>query len=101
MATNECMLDVTTNMFAYFYSSCGGIYGTTALIWGTSVVPKGFKMLFIDIFSVLIEFSSCKLNENITSPLKMSGQCRLKNICYRGNQALPGRQKGGEMGQKC
>ena len=31
----------------------------------------------------------------------MSGQCGLKNIRYRGNQALPGGQKGGEMGPKC
>ena len=31
----------------------------------------------------------------------MCGQCALKNIRYRGNQALPGGQKVGEMGPEC
>ena len=54
------------------------------------MVPKGFQILFIDISSTLIESTS----------RNMPGQCGLRNICYRGNKALPVGSKRGRNGAK-
>ena len=39
--------------------------------------------------------------KHYVSSLQLSRKFALKNIRYRGNHALPGCQKGGEMGPKC
>ena len=73
--------------------------GNHALSRVSKRVRNGAKMLIIDNFSTVMPNIRCKLNANVTYDYRW--QCALKNIRYRGNHALPGCQKGGEMGPKC
>ena len=64
MALYECIMSnhETMNRFSNYY----GIWGTWALFWGIKRVQKGVKMLIIDIYSLLMEFSLTSLIKNIT-----------------------------------